>query len=268
MKNRILIPTILIFLTACNLSPGMYMSTKYDNSSKQEFAYIESIDEYVEIRNISEDIVLDQINKNSDGYFIGNGDQIAITIWGLSEIFPIANVSPDLNLRKVDSNGNIYFPYVGLVKASGKTQDQLRADLIKKLSQFFNSPQLDITIARFNSQKVYMLGEVTQPKKINLTDVPLTLADALGEVKGLSTLTSAGSEVFIVRKEYEDLPAIIYRADLQSPSGFIVAGNFYLKNNDIVYVNAKGTTRWNRIVSQFFPFSSLVTAIDNLNNNN
>ena len=46
----------------------------------------------------------------------------------------------------------------------------------------------------------------------------------------------------------------IYIANLSSPSGFIDAGNFYLRDNDVIYVNAKGTTRWNRVISQFFRF--------------
>ena len=65
---------------------------------------------------------------------------------------------------------------------------------------YFNNPQLDISIARFNSQKVYLLGEVTVPTKLNITDVPLSLAEALGESSGLSTNTSSGSEVYIIRK--------------------------------------------------------------------
>ena len=40
----------------------------------------------------------------------------------------------------------------------------------------------------------------------------------------------------------------------------------YLKNEDIIYVNAKGTTRWNRVISQFFPFSTFLNSIDNLVN--
>ena len=37
-------------------------------------------------------------------------------------------------------------------------------------------------------------------------------------------------------------------------------------NNDIVYVNASGTARWNKVISQFFPFSSFLNSIDNLTN--
>ena len=127
----------------------------------------------------------------------------------------------------------------------------------------FKNVQLDVSIVNFNSQKVYILGEVTFPRTINLTDIPLSLANAIGESKGLNTNTSEGEDVFVVRQIPSQDPQI-FRVDLSSPSGFFSAGNFYLTENDIVYVNAKGTTRWNRVISQFFPFSSFLNSIDNL----
>ena len=253
--------TIVVFLFGCNLSPGMYFETKEDRSSNQKYVYLESLDKNIEIKNIN------SFSSNKEAtYKIGNGDQIAITIWGLPDIFPISNINPELNLRRVDSNGNIYFPYVGILKASEKTQNELRKDLSEELSKYFTNPQLDVTIARFNSQKIYILGEVTIPSKINITDIPLSLADALGEVSGLNTNTSSGSEVFIIRKGLGENPEIFY-ADLSSPAFFLDAGRFFLNNDDIIYVNAKNTTRWNRVISQFFPFSSFLNSVDNLTNN-
>ena len=104
-----------------------------------------------------------------------------------------------------------------------------------------------------------------KPSKLNITDRPLSLSDALGLVNGLNNNTSSGGEIFVVRQPNEfNTNHSIYRADLSSPSGFIYTNNFYLMNNDIVYVNAKGTTRWNRVISQFFPFSSFLNSVDNL----
>ena len=109
-----------------------------------------------------------------------------------------------------------------------------------------------------------MLGEITTPKKLNITDVPISLSEAIGEANGLNTNTSNGSEVFIIRQGQGQEKPKIFLADLSSPAGFISAGNFYLSDNDIVYVNAKGTTRWNKVISQFFPFSSFLNSVDNL----
>lgn len=263
--NRHFYLLAIALLSGCSLSPGMHMS--YIDRSGEGTVYVESIEKNIEVKNISLTDLEILSNKNNV-YKIGKGDQIAITVWGLNEVFPIINVSPDSNLRRVDSNGNIFFPYVGTVKASGKTQDELRESITMELSKFFNEPQLDVSIARFNSQKVYLLGEVNLPIKINISDVPLSLSDALGESRGLNNNTASGSEVFVIRQGKNNLNPIIYRANLNSPSGFLVSGSFYLENNDIIYVNAKGTARWNRVISQFFPFSTFLNSIDNLTSNN
>ena len=251
---------LTLILAGCSLAPGIHINPKKQEG--KDFVYIESLDKNVYIKNISTNLS-SNININSP-YRIGSGDQIAITVWGLPDVFPIRNINPDQNLRRVDSNGKIFFPYVGSTEARGKTQNELRNDLTESLSNYFNDPQIDVSIARFNSQKVYLLGEVSTPLKINITDIPLTLSDAIGEVKGLNTTTSNPKEVYIIRQNDITETPEIYIADMTTPSGIIDAGRFYLKDKDLIYVNAKGTTRWNRVVAQFFPFSTFLNSVDRL----
>lgn len=259
---KITLLTTLFFVSGCSLSPGMHMSTTSPLLDRSKYVYIESIEKNIKLTNISE--TLDISYESSYVYKVGVGDQISVSIWGLPEIFPIINVSADQNLRRVDANGNIFFPYAGLIKAEGKTQDELRNILTSRLSEYFTDPQLDVTIARFNSQQVFVLGEVTRPTKLNITDIPISLSNAIGESFGLNTNTAEASEVFILRQNEAGEDPLIFHADLKNPSSFIEAGNFYLKHNDIVYVNASGTARWNKVISQFFPFSSFLNSIDNL----
>ncbi len=249
----------VLTLSSCVLSPGMYMSSSY-NWSGENTVFVESLDKPIRIESITEQI---QLKTSVEVYKIGKGDQLFVTVWGLPDIFPTATVNSELNTRRVDSNGNIFFPFVGLISAEGKTQDELRKDLTIELSKMFKNVQLDIVIAGFNSQKVYLLGEVTTPRVIKLSDIPLSLSNAIGESLGLNTNTSEGEDVFVIRQKSDKNPKI-FRVNLSSPSGFLSAGNFYLTDNDIVYVNAKGTTRWNRVISQFFPFSSFLNSVDNL----
>lgn len=250
---------VLFFLSSCSLSPGMHLSPDNSWITDKNSIYIESLQQELKIEQIS------MHSSSIDfSYKIGNGDQLAITIWGLPDIFPITNINQDQNLRRVDAQGNIFFPYIGLIKAEGKNQDQLRDDMSESLSKYFNDPQLDVSIAKFNSQKIYLLGEVMRPTEIAITDIPLSLSNALGESYGINNNTANGAEVFVIRQGHEKKDHRIFIADLSSPAGFLEAGNFYMENNDIVYVNAKGTARWNRVISQFFPFSTFLNSIDNL----
>ena len=265
MKKKMIKKTIsslvmATILSSCVLSPGMFMSSS-NNWSGENTVFVSSLNRHIIIEPITKKI---ELKKSIGTYKIGKGDQLFVTIWGLPDVFPVTGaINPELNTRRVDANGNIFFPFVGLILAEGKTQDELRNHLTLQLSKMFKNIQLDIAVAGFNSQKVYLLGEVTTPKAINLTDIPLSLANAIGESKGLNTNTSEGEDVFVIRQIPSQDPQI-YRVDLSSPSGFLSAGTFYLTENDIVYVNAKGTTRWNRVISQFFPFSSFLNSIDNL----
>jgi len=262
MKKTLSLIFVLTFIVGCSLSPGMHMETKSSWLSESKYVSIESFDNPIELISISK--ASDISYERNHIYKIGIGDQIAVTVWGLPEIFPVTNISPDQNLRRVDANGNIFFPYVGLIHAEGTTQDELRDKVTNSLSEFFTDPQVDVTIARFNSQQIFVLGEVTKPKKLNITDIPISLSKAIGESFGLNTNTASASEVFIIRQSKLNEEPLIFHADLKNPSSFIEAGNFYLKNNDIVYVNASGTTRWNKVISQFFPFSSFLRSIDDL----
>lgn len=264
-KKTSLIIILLLFVQGCNLSPGMHMEVKSSWLDDSKYIYIDSLNKNVKLININD--TLDASYQSNYIYKVGIGDQISVTVWGLEEIFPITNTISDQNLRRVDSNGNIFFPYAGIFKAAGKTQDELRKDLTLRLSKYFTDPQLDVSISRFNSQEVFVLGEVTKPVKLNITDIPISLSDAIGESFGLNTNTASASEVFIIRQGNSNKDSVIYYANLQTPSGFIEAGNFFLINNDIVYVNSSGTARWNKVISQFFPFSSFLNSIDNLTSN-
>ena len=254
-KKANVVPLLICFFLASCSTPGMHM----DQTNKDSI-YIESLGKEIDISKLTQNASL-ALNRV---YKIGNGDQISVTVWGLPEVFPITTTNSDQNLTRVDSNGNIYFPYVGILKATGKTQDELRSDFVSGLSNYFTDPQVDISISRFNSQKVYVLGEVVRPTRLPLTDIPLSLSEAIGEVRGLKTTTSEGAGVFIIRKGGLENEPTIFVADLSSPSGFLLAGDFYLRDDDIIYVNASGTTRWNRVISQFFPFSAFLTSVDNL----
>ena len=257
--NSILIVAII---SGCAISPGMHVVTKKNWLNEKEYVFIDSIDQPIEIQPINNFIKLYKYNHL---YRIGSGDQISVVVWGLPDIFPIVNISPDQNLRRVDQNGNIFFPYAGLIKAADKTQDELRDDITSALSKYFTEPQVDVTISRFNSQQIFVLGEVIKPSKINLTDIPITLADAVGNSQGLNQNT-AGPDIFIIRQASNNkLPQIFY-ANSNNSSFLFDAGNFYLSDNDIVYVNSSGTTRWNKVISQFFPFASFLNTVENIEN--
>ena len=260
MKASITILTIL-FIQGCALAPGMQLETE----RKKDRDFINyGDDKTIYVEDLSTDVFKDLAEENKI-YKLGVGDRVNITVWGLPEVFPLAGVNSDINSRVVVSDGTFFFPYAGNVIAKGRSASQIREDLTNKLEVYFNEPQVDVTVTGFQSQRIYVLGEVARPQKISLTQTPLSLTDALGLVNGLNNNTSNSSEVYVIRQAdgINGLPRI-FRADFSSPATFLNASSFYLAPQDIVYVNANGTARWNRVISQFFPFSSFLNSVDNL----
>ena len=260
-KKASLILLLIGTVSGCTLSPGMDMKSDSFLTSN-EIVIVDN--EVIRIEEVGKELV-QSIGKGIADYRIGIGDGISVTIWGLPEVFPLTGFSSlEQNSRFVDSQGEIYFPYAGNLKVLGLTRKEVRDTLATRLAKYFTDPQIDITISKFNSKKVYVLGEVTKPQEIKIKETPLSLADALGSSLGVNVSTAAADKVYIIRQPTGPEKARIFRADLKSPASFIIASNFILRDKDIIYVNATGTTKWNRVVTQFFPFSSFLNQIDNL----
>ena len=63
-----------------------------------------------------------------------------------------------------------------------------------------------------------------------------------------------------------DTSTEVYQLDLTSIADFGLANKFKMRSNDIVYVDASGLARWQRVVNQVIPFSSIVNTANNLGN--
>ncbi|WP_296653478.1 polysaccharide biosynthesis/export family protein [Paraburkholderia sp.] len=81
--------------------------------------------------------------------------------------------------QTVASDGTIYFPFVGRVRAAGKTPSQLRDQLASGLAPYVKNPQVDVRVLAYRSQKVQVTGDVKTPGPLAMSDVPLTLVDAI-----------------------------------------------------------------------------------------
>jgi len=81
--------------------------------------------------------------------------------------------------QTVASDGSIFFPFVGRIHVAGQTPQQVRDRLSAALAPYIHNPQLDLRVLAYRSQRVQVTGDVHSPGPLAITDVPLTLVDAI-----------------------------------------------------------------------------------------
>ncbi|AEX53444.1 Wza family polysaccharide export lipoprotein [Rahnella aquatilis CIP 78.65 = ATCC 33071] len=204
MKGKIVTIPLIIFvvsLCGCTLSPGIGFSTSGKNVVKENGPY-QDIDAMVDIYPITPKLVeslgrhpaIATVNSDLDSrvnkyqYYVGIGDILTITVWDHPEL-----TTPAGQYRSagdagnwVNAEGAIFYPYIGMVKVAGKTTSEIRRDITARLTQYIQSPQVDVNVATFRSQKVYVTGEVEKSGQLPVTNVPMTIMDAINLAGGLS----------------------------------------------------------------------------------
>lgn len=161
----------------------------------------------------------------------------------------------------VNQDGFIEFPMLGQVKAAGLTKKQLKEDIARSIvkKQLLIDP---VVTVRYLNYKVTVLGEVTRPTVVNVTDEKISLLEALG-LAGDMTIFARRDNVLIIR-EVEG-KRITKRVDLSSRELF-TSPYYYLKSNDVVYVEpgkaklaSTSTSRqWFPIVMSSLSFISVI----------
>ena len=198
-------------------------------ASKKDLYYFQDID--------------DTAIQNSYKYLnIQPGDILDIQIKALSPesvlIFQRQSASMQQNIqfqnRAIDGylvgdDNSINLPLIGSISTSGLNTSSLSEEIVNKLTPYIKDPSVNIRILNF---RVSILGEVTKPGTYTFLEERLSIPQAIGQAGDL-TINGDRNNVQLIR----DLDGVKTSQFIDlTKSDFINSTNFYLKQNDLLYI--------------------------------
>lgn len=115
-----------------------------------------------------------------------------------------------------------------------------------------------IRVANREDAKVYVMGEILRPSALTVrSNGRLNLNEALGEAGGPVLTTSNPGQIYVIRQGATGLPAI-FHLDAKNPAAMVLARQFSLEAQDVVYIDPVPLVKWNRVVSLILPSAQVV----------
>ena len=169
----------------------------------------------------------DSVGTDSAGtgaeYIIGSGDFLDVSVWK-DEVLSRTVV--------VLSDGTISFPLIGKIRAAGRTVNQVKDEIVKKLVRYYPEPEVNIEVKQSNSMLIYVIGRVNAPGR-HVLNANIDVIQALAMAGGPNPFASR-NKIKILRKEGGKTVALPFRYD-EVIEGKIET-NVELKRGDVIVV--------------------------------
>ena len=202
--------------------------------------------------NIFPTFAFAQIMPEDKDYFITPGDIISITVFPAEEFSREVTVQPD---------GTVEVPLLGSIKVEGKKALELQNILIAKFSKYVSNPSITVSIKKFSSNRVAIIGEVNNAGYHSFNS-GMRILDLVAQARGF--------------KDYAKLKKVRIFRNVKGPEGKVknqvihidmakvmngdMSYNKPLLSGDIVHVPKKSfskTTKW--ISDNLMPWLTIIT---------
>lgn len=167
----------------------------------------------------------------------------------------------------VDDRGCVDFPVLGEVHVAGMTREEIASEIKRELREQGQATDAVVTVD-FMNLYYQVLGEVARPGRYAIDKDALTIFDAIGAAGDL-TIYGRRDRVKVLRDEGGRMRT--YEVDLCSASDLIASPVYYVRQNDVIYVDPndvrarQSTVNGNNVRSTSFWISltSLAASITN-----
>jgi polysaccharide export outer membrane protein len=126
--------------------------------------------------------------KAKKSYVIGPLDILDIRVWNDQKLSGIFDVRPD---------GVISMNLIGEIRADGLTVPELTKAIVAKLGDIMNSPEVNVQVARVNSKRYFIFGEVARGGEFPLV-ADTTVLEALSNTGGFREFANP-KKIYVLR---------------------------------------------------------------------
>jgi polysaccharide biosynthesis/export protein len=123
-------------------------------------------------------------------YTIGPQDVLDINVWKEDQLTKTVPVRPD---------GKISLPLLNDIQAAGLTPTQLATQITESLKKYVTDPQVTVIVREINSQRVYLIGEVSRAGAYPLLP-GMTVLQALSSAGGFTQFANT-KKIYVLRTE-------------------------------------------------------------------
>lgn len=157
-------------------------------------------------------------------YEVQPSDLLQVSVWKEPELTQQVLVRPD---------GAFSFPLAGDVGAVGKTVEELRLELVERLSRYIEDPVVTVTVLEIRGNKIYVIGQVNQPGEF-IVNPRVDVMQALS-LAGGTTAFASPSEIFVLRRDNGQQRRLPFNFDAVL-RGRDLEQNVLLRTGDVVVV--------------------------------
>ncbi len=129
-----------------------------------------------------------------DAYELGPGDEVRLWVFGIDDVGE--------QVYRIDSSGVLDVPYLGQIRASGRTIKMIRDELRERARKYVLEPEVSVNLLERKSSPVSVLGSVRRPGVYQL-EAPRTLLEIISMAGGLTE--DAGHSVLIATEVWRDV---------------------------------------------------------------
>ena len=193
--------------------------------------------------------------QNGDKLFIqvkAQGSEVINSMFTMSNGTGYSNVTSTQNspyAYTVNEQGDIDFPVIGELHVAGLTRSQVETSVKNAILSSGQARGVTVNVT-FTNLEISVMGEVTSPGRYTIDRDEVTILDAISMARDL-TIYGRRENVKVLRMENGHQHA--YKINLCDAKSMMASPVYYLKQNDIVYVEP------NKVKSQNSEIGSMTT---------